>query len=72
LEWAAFAHYVSVRHRSADAILQVDSERRRFPFIRVPFRLLPDKFKVIGKVLDAEAVPTDITFAMRLADFEVV
>lgn len=73
MEWMTFAGYVAGRHPCVDVMLQVDSERRHFsPFVKLPRWLLPDKLNIVGKVLDPSTVPADVTFSMRLSDFEVV
>jgi hypothetical protein len=72
-EWMALARYLRCRHACLNALLRVDSRRGGFlPFLRVPPRFLPDKLNIIGKVLDASAMPAEVTFSMRLSDFEVV
>ena len=73
MKWVAFARYVVSRHPCVSIILYVDSCRRHSsPFVRVPRWLLPDKLNIVGKVLNSSVMPTDITFSMRLSDFEVV
>ena len=71
-EWLSFAHYLKRRHPVVSALLQVDSRSASGPFIPVPRRLLPDKLNIVGKVLDPARMPPGVSFAMRLADFEVV
>jgi hypothetical protein len=72
-EWMALARYLLRRHAGVDGLLCVDSRRRGFlPFLRAPQWMLPDKLNIVGKVLDASAMPADVAFSMRLSDFEVV
>lgn len=73
MKWVALARYVVSRHPCVNVMLCVDSCRRdSSPFIRVPRWLLPDKLNIVGKFLDFSVMPADITFSMRLSDFEVV
>jgi hypothetical protein len=71
-EWFAFACGIKRRHPGVVALLQVDTRRAPAPFVPVPRRLLPDRLNIVGRVLDPSRMPSDIAFAMRLADFEVV
>jgi hypothetical protein len=71
--WVAFARFIQARHPCAEAILRIGCDRRySFPFMKVHHRILPDKFKVLGKVLDPSMMPSEISFSMELADFEVI
>jgi len=72
-DWLAFARYVAVRHPEVDVIMRITGkEACPLPLIRIPHRLLPNKFKVVAKPISESALPANAEFHLDLSDFEVV
>ena len=72
-DWLAFIRYTAARHPDVDVILRITGRAKScLPLFRIPRRLLPNKFRIVGKPIGDRVLPANVEFRMDLSDFEVV